>query len=133
MGKYKARFVKGDLPDWIEAPGTLMRATAHIIQSDSQSQVPGYMTVKPVNNSMQGQIVVAKPGDFGLYLGKKHVTQPLRRDRHRSISVPVPTFWFNGRRIVSVTLVSYDDMIVSDDVFDDWRAQYPSRSAREVG
>jgi hypothetical protein len=121
--KRRARFVKGELPDWIEEPGTLMRATARIVKVNGESQIPGYLTMRPISKwDVPIGIVIAKPGDFGLYLGKKHARQ--KSASGREFSVPVPTFWFNGFRIVFTTLSSYEDAIVSDDVYDDWFSQH---------
>ncbi len=123
--KRKARFVKGELPDWIEEPGTLMRATASIVKVKGSSQVPGYNTGTPRSWGVdKSESLIAKRGDFGIYLGKKHVKQ--KQASGREFTVPVPTFWFNGYRVVFTTLSSYDEAIVSDDVYDDWCGQHPA-------
>ena len=120
--KRLARFVKGDLPDWIEESGTLMRAITRIGKWNGTSQIPGYITVSPRQWASPTEKLIAVPGDFGLYLGKKHVLQKIAGGRE--LNVPVPTFWFNGFRIVFTTLSSYDDVIVSDVVYDDWLSQH---------
>lgn len=120
----RAQFAKGILPEWVEEPGTLMRATAYITKLTGESQVPGYMTVQATAYKPYSEPIAA-PGNFGLYLGKQRVEQRVvRAGQKRLTSVVCPTFWFNGRRIVCIHLASYEDMVVSDDVYDDWRIHH---------
>ena len=125
--KRQSRYVAGTLPDWIEEPGTLMRATSFLYKAAGESQIPGYMTVMPQQFAPYkgGPPAIAKLGDFGLYLGKKAMHKRLPSGREQIVTVP--TFWFNGHRIVFVTLPSYDAVVIADVVYDDWFIQRQPR------